>query len=57
MHNNLLLLSEDGILVEQLRLMLSNVASVLIPSSILIVLLAWGLTLTRQRLSCGGYLC
>lgn len=44
MQNNLLRLSEGRILVEQLRLMLSNVASVLVPSSILIVVLVWGLS-------------
>ena len=44
MHNNLLRLDEDRILVEQLRLLLRNVVSALTPTFVLCILLVWALS-------------
>lgn len=44
MQNNLLRLDEDRILVAQLRLLLRNVSSALIPTFFLCILLIWALT-------------
>lgn len=51
MRNNLFRLAEDRILVEQLRLLLRNVHSALVPTFILGIVLVWGLTDQRNRVA------
>ena len=51
MRNNLFRLAEDRILVEQLRLLLRNVHSALVPTFILGIVLVWGLNNASNRVA------